>query len=269
MWAKNGAETLPVVLKRLEEVIPKENINQRIFVDDHSEDDSIAIARSFNWKVYENQEGGIASGASIALEHVTTPLFVSVEQDLLLAKNWWTEIPKYMNAPDVAVAKGVRLPTNPVLRSLYEYELNRFGASKLAGMDNNIYRTRIITQLGGFPTECPICVDLNLKDRIKEAGYKWVTDETVVSDHIRKGVLQETLHKRRMQLMASRRQEASLLRLLMIFALSPRRALHVALRKRCPQIFFVYPFLRFMTLKTFFDKRRIMRQPISEASEYT
>ena len=47
MWTKNGAETLPLVLKRISEVIPNKFINKRIIVDDGSTDNISEIARDF------------------------------------------------------------------------------------------------------------------------------------------------------------------------------------------------------------------------------
>lgn len=41
-------------------------------VDDHGTDKTVEIARSFRWRVCENPETEIASGANEALKHVTT-----------------------------------------------------------------------------------------------------------------------------------------------------------------------------------------------------
>jgi glycosyltransferase involved in cell wall biosynthesis len=43
MWAKNGENVLPTVLKRIDEVIPQENICYKILVDDHSTDRTTEI----------------------------------------------------------------------------------------------------------------------------------------------------------------------------------------------------------------------------------
>ena len=59
MWAKNGASMLPLVLKRAEEVLPSEVIGKKIFVDDHSVDESREIAKDFGWIVYLNEKGGV------------------------------------------------------------------------------------------------------------------------------------------------------------------------------------------------------------------
>jgi glycosyltransferase involved in cell wall biosynthesis len=80
---------LPKVLKRIDEVIPKNVVHRKILVDDHSIDKTVSIAKQFGWSVYLNPEGGTPSGVKEALEHVDCDFFVSVEQDVILAKNWW------------------------------------------------------------------------------------------------------------------------------------------------------------------------------------
>lgn len=52
MWAKNGAPMLPTVLRRVEEVIPHEAMNKKIFADDHSTDGSASIAEDFGRLVF-------------------------------------------------------------------------------------------------------------------------------------------------------------------------------------------------------------------------
>jgi len=122
MWAKDGSKTLPFVLKRINEVIPEEVVNNRIFVDDHSVDNTREIAKSFGWQVFFNEGRGISNGANTALKHVTSDFFISFEQDLVLAKEWWEKIPKHLLDANVAVASGVRLPNQPIaLRKLQEY----------------------------------------------------------------------------------------------------------------------------------------------------
>lgn len=59
MWARNGERFLQRVLKRIEKVILHEEINQKILVDDHSTDNTVKIAKQFNWSVYTNPSIGI------------------------------------------------------------------------------------------------------------------------------------------------------------------------------------------------------------------
>lgn len=256
MWAKDGARYLPHVLRRIDEVIPAPNVNKRIFVDDSSRDATAQIAREFGWKVYENVEGFVSGGAREALKHVESEFFVSVEQDVLLARDWWKKIPKYMYDPKVVVAQGIRMPTHPTLRCLAEYGNRRHMGFSL---DNNIFRTGLLRKLGGFPNKCPIYVDAELLDIINETKYyKWVVDESVVSYHIRESILQTAREGYKHTMLAKRERfpGVSFFKVLRSAATSPARGLCIALKKRHPKVFLVYPFLRFTTLKAFIHRPR-------------
>ena len=45
MWTLNGEKTLPAVLSRINETIPKDIVNQRLIVDDGSKDNTVTIAQ--------------------------------------------------------------------------------------------------------------------------------------------------------------------------------------------------------------------------------
>ncbi|MEM2971973.1 MAG: glycosyltransferase [Candidatus Bathyarchaeia archaeon] len=261
MWTKNGEKTLPKVLERIEQVIPAEVINKKVLVDDHSVDKTVEIAKEFNWNVYLNPKTGIPSGANEALRHVDCEFFISVEQDVVLAKDWWEKIPPYMSDKKVAVAQGIRMSTEPTLRKLDEYVYSRlksnvndpirFGVS----MDNNIFRTKIIRQLGGFPNDCLVCTDtILMKKIIYETPYKWVIDINVISDHIRQSVKAHIKHAYTLTMLCARshycvNEAGPLLSNLKFFLTSPIRASIIAYKKQCPQALYVYPAIRYEKLK--------------------
>src|SRR4030042_4448469 len=114
MWTKNGANTLPAVLKRINEVIPGEFVGQKIIVDDKSTDNTREIAKTFGWTVVFNKGTGISDGANTALKHVSSEYFISFEQDLLLTREWWEKVPPRIEKNDVAVASGMRFADKPV-----------------------------------------------------------------------------------------------------------------------------------------------------------
>ncbi len=272
MWAKDGAEFLPSVLKRVDEVIPRESVNKKIFVDDHSTDNSVEIAERHGWKVYENKHGGVNEGANIALSHVTTPFFVSVEQDILLNREWWEKIPPYMKDPKVAIAQGIRLPTNNTLRSIEKYtykrllnmdnNIDKYVYEKVLSIDNNIYRTDLIRKFGGFhpsPKDFRPCLPSRMGKK-NDAKYKWIIDKNVISGHIRDSVWEHGLHMYKMHYKFVKKAAVEELlgtRPLKIFLFSPLRAFHIALKEQCPSAVFAYPFLRFMVLKAVIDKRKM------------
>ena len=263
MWAKNGSRTLPLVLKRIEKAIPKKCIVSKIFVDDKSVDNTVEIAKRFKWDVYENKEGFVRGGVKEALKHVTAPFFVSVEQDVVLAENWWKCISKYMHNPEVAVAQGIRVnyPGSKSLNCLEKYTLERFpefGPKSRASLDNNIFRTAVIRKIG-VPEKYPIYVDAALYEEVLKAGYKWTVDENVISHHLWKGTLSILLHRHKHMSLRKLKHpldDTTLLTLLKILMFSPLRASHVMIKERCPTIPFVYPFMRLMAIEMYFERKK-------------
>ncbi|MCW4044468.1 MAG: glycosyltransferase [Candidatus Bathyarchaeota archaeon] len=258
MWTKNGEFCLPQVLKCIDNVIPHENICHKIIVDDHSTDRTTEIAADFNWDVYPNPQGGIPSGANEALRHVDREFFVSIEQDIILSKTWWSKIPQYMRDPSVGCAQGIRVPTQDVLRLLDDWQFEVLGRKRLlSSMDNNIFRTTVVRYLGGFPVICPVCADTILMKRmLSQTCYKWVIDDTVVSLHVRTGLKSSVEHLYKQINLCSRtpycadNTKPPLALVARIFLTSPFRALQVALKQNCPNIIWAYPLLRLYHLST-------------------
>jgi glycosyltransferase involved in cell wall biosynthesis len=277
MWTKNGAKTLPLVLKRIDKVIPNEVINNRMIVDDHSVDDSQEIAKSFGWRLILNEGKGISDGANTVLKQVETPAFISFEQDLFLAKNWWPNVSNFLSEQKVVVASGIRLQSQPlalkkldeyvfdrcrkedVSRSDKRYSPSRFGKS----LDNTIYRTDFMRRIGGFPNLSVPAGSENVLDHvISKAGYEWRVNYDVASIHLRKDLrhalnqcywygtcsdkLEYIITGRRMQI------KPQIFRLFF----SPIRGLHAALRKNAPQVVYIYPLIRFNYMKGIFDGRK-------------
>jgi glycosyltransferase involved in cell wall biosynthesis len=276
MWAKNGEEFLSEVLKRIDTVIPYECVSQKILVDDHSVDRTVEIAKDFNWTVYENPSTGISAGAIEALRRVKMPVFISFEQDLLLAKDWWDKIPSYLEDPKVAVASGVRFPDRPIgLRKLHEYVVKRSRGEVFVlpkdrqprpyaygkTLDNTIYKTETIRALGGFPlVSRSASIDVILAYKIWEAGFQWIVDYDVQSTHLRHGLRSELEHeewhgskfsemdrriKHEMGKQLYRTKRTTLFR----FLFSPAMGLLIALTMNEPSIAYIYPLIRLYYVK--------------------
>ena len=272
MWAKDGSRTLPFVLRRIDEVIPEDVVNQRVLVDDDSVDDTREIAKSFGWQVFSNEGKGISSGANTALKHVTSDFFVSFEQDLLLARDWWEKIPRLLEDERVAVASGVRVPNHPeALRKLQEYITERYqrrekeAESFLYGktLDNTIYKTDVIRRLDGFPKlSVSVGVDNVLAQRIHLSGYRWKVDYDVKSTHLRTGLKDELAHYYWYGTCASGLEQilfnkpVNLKGVILSAFFSPIRGLDVAIKKNAPQVVYIYPLVRFNILRGILDGRK-------------
>jgi glycosyltransferase involved in cell wall biosynthesis len=213
MWTKNGERTLPCVLDRINQVIPNDMINRRFIIDDRSIDRTCEIADLFGWKVIANEGTGISDGANTALKNVESEAFCSFEQDLLLARDWWNIIPQRLGDEKVAVVSGMRFADRPIpLMKLQKYvalkyrgekylssylksrELSAFTLGKT--LDNTIYRTSVIRDVGGFPKiGTNAGVDTALAYRLEKRGFIWAVDYSVQSVHLRKDLGEELNHQ--------------------------------------------------------------------------
>jgi len=284
MWTKDGERTLPLVLSRINEVIPLDVINRKIIVDDHSTDYTRSIADLFGWRVIINEGKGISDGANTALKSVEAEYFISFEQDLLLSRDWWDKIPPYLENSRVAVASGMRFSDKPVgVRKLQQYVAKKYiGEVKLASwlrarqmsaftlgktLDNTIYKTKVVEAVGGFPKmQVNAGVDTVLAYKIQQAGYHWVVDYNVQSAHLRRGLKQELFHNYwyatqlceiwgRVATETNRLPLVTKSTVISRFIMSPFTGVFMAVKTGEPTITYIHPLIRLYYLKGVLESR--------------
>jgi glycosyltransferase involved in cell wall biosynthesis len=281
MWTKNGAETLPAVLKRINQVIPSQFVNKKVIADDRSTDNTRQFAESFGWTVVLNEGKGISDNANTALKQVSSEVFVSFEQDLLLAQDWWSKIPSYLEDPKVAAASGMRFASQPRgVRRLQQYVAKKYrGEAQLASwlrgremaaftlgktLDNTIYKTRVVREIGGFPQLASSSgVDTTLAYMVSQHGYDWRVNYDVQSVHLRRGLRQELGHQfwyaRQLNEMwrqiegftSARRPPVTKFDVVYRFVLSPFTGVFMAYKTREPTIAYIHPLIRLYYLRGF------------------
>jgi glycosyltransferase involved in cell wall biosynthesis len=271
-WAKNGERYLSTVLAQVDKVIPKEVVNRKILVDDKSTDDTVLIAHKFGWEVFSNEGKGVSDGANTALKHVETDWFLSIEQDVVLTPVFWSKSVASIEA-DVAVVSGVRFDINKSIKCIDEFSFDRYQLlGNKAGVDgylygrtidNTLYNTKAIRSLGGFPKLAGGAgVDTILSLKVVAAGFKWIVNYDVVSDHLRKSLMDTLRHYvwygrnfPELERYIGHRQ-VNVNRQLYRFVASPARGVDIALKKKCWQVLFVYPMVRFCILAGIFQGLR-------------
>ena len=285
MWTKNGAETLPLVLLRISEAIPEESVNMKLVVDDQSTDTTRDIAIAAGWKVVSNNGKGISDGANTALRHVESNLFVSFEQDMLLARDWWCKIPAYLEDSKVSVASGMRFASAPRgVRKMQQYVARKYrGEAELASwlrgremaaftlgktLDNTIYRTAAVKDVGGFPKlSSSSGVDTTLAYVLSQHGHRWVVDYDVQSVHLRKNLRQELNHQywyakqlNEMWRQIEYRTETlpppvTKFDVFYRFGISPFTGGFMAYKMREPSIAYIHPLIRLYYLRGFLSSQ--------------
>jgi len=195
LWTKNGSLTLPQVLKRIDNVIPASVVNRRFIVDDFSLDDTKEIASKFGYDIIKNCGVGVSDAANTALNNVETELFIGVEQDVLLASDFFPKIYGLMKRSNASIVSGVRVASHPLVGAADFYALSHdcfCGHS----IDNTLYVKHDLVSVGGFPkVNQKACSDSVLALKLDKCGLKWSVARDVVSIHLRDSVFQELKHQ--------------------------------------------------------------------------
>jgi len=272
MWTKNGEKTLGSVLKRIDQVIPKEVINKKIAVDDGSTDNTSSLLNQYGWQRISNEGNGISDGANTALKYVDAEYFCSFEQDVILAKDWWNKVAVPFFVSGLAASSGMRFSSQPKgMTVLFKYVAMKYRGEQLSPwlknreanaftlgktLDNTVYRTSAIRAIGGFPfMKVNAGVDTVLAWTLEKYGYKWKVDYNVQSIHLRKGLFEE-LEKQRwygtqikdiwramneIQMQSPVNTWSILYRLLF----APFSGVFVALKTREATVAYIHPLIRF------------------------
>jgi GT2 family glycosyltransferase len=132
-------------------------------------------------------------------------------------------------------------------------------------LDNTIYKTKVIREVGGFPkVKVNAGVDTTLAYRLSRAGYAWAVDYNVQSVHLRGGLRHELRHQywygtqsreiwQKVEQEGNQRAPVSKFGIFYRFAVSPFTGLFVAFKTREATITYIHPLIRFYYLKGFLE----------------
>jgi glycosyltransferase involved in cell wall biosynthesis len=178
----------------LAEVIPKNEVCNKLIIDDASLDRTRQICSELDWTVIENEGHGISDGANTALKNVTSPYFCSVEHDVVLSKNWWSKVSTKILPQSVVAVSGVRfVPKENPCHSIERYLLlteSDYGKT----LDNTIWDAEMLRRIGGFPQMRNAFCETVLHEKIKKANMDWLVLPEVESLHLRWGLSDELRH---------------------------------------------------------------------------
>lgn len=250
MWTKNGAKTLPIVLERINKVIPKEQVGEKYIVDDRSHDSTLRIANHYGWNVVRNKGSGISDGANTALDLVRTGFFCSFEQDVLVSPCWWNRVSRLMK-PNVAAVSGLRfLPKNSFCYNIDSYLLSHNGGDYGKTLDNTMWNADVLKSIGGFPKVTNAFTETVLHYKLRELGYRWLVDYAVRSLHLHGGLWDELRHYYFYGANMPELQSKVNLNVNVFskFLKSPTSALRMALATGDPKLVLSYPLCRLAML---------------------
>ncbi len=197
-WTCNSAKTLDKCLDSVDQAISQENICHKIAVDCDSTDRTPTILQQHEWTVEKAPKKGIPYQANHALGLVDTRFFGSVEHDIILNPNWFERTSKVINSDEtIGAVQGIRLYTgSKTMRAIEEWQYRaKLIPVWLYSIDNALFRTEAVRRAGGFSDECMASADGILRRNMFKLGYKWITDNTLISGHYRNDFLEHFRHQ--------------------------------------------------------------------------
>jgi glycosyltransferase involved in cell wall biosynthesis len=198
MWTYNSAEALEKSLSSIENAIHGEIVCHRIVVDGGSVDGTQGILSRYGWTVVNASKKGIPFQANEALAMVDTEFFAAFEHDIILNRRWFESTSRMVGSDHrIGAAQGLRLYAgSKTMRAIEEwmYRAKRIPMWSFS-IDNTLFRTEAVKQAGGFPIDDPASADTILRKNLFKLGYRWLTDDTLISGHYRKNFREQLKHQ--------------------------------------------------------------------------
>jgi cellulose synthase/poly-beta-1,6-N-acetylglucosamine synthase-like glycosyltransferase len=185
---RNDAKRLRQCLQSIAAVRYPAGRTEVIVIDNGSIDDSAAVARAAGATTLEARGVGPASLRNLAARHATGTILAFVDADHEISSGWLDAAAAAFRLPGVAAVGALPEPPTDgtwvqrwygVLRgrSLGRREVAWLGAGNLA------VRSDIFAGLHGFDGSLDTCEDVDLCQRLRQAGYHILGDERLGSVH--------------------------------------------------------------------------------------
>ncbi|MEM3552954.1 MAG: glycosyltransferase [Candidatus Bathyarchaeia archaeon] len=239
---KNSEKTLKNCLQLIRKFI---QINRLIIID------GVEIAKKFNAEIY--YDGGVSLGLArnLGLNLAETEIVAFIDSDAYITKEWFPKLIKYFDDPKVALVSNLTIYGCNVapIKRLYEYMYLK-KRMNFIGFISTLVRRKTVIEMGGIK-DLPSCEDQELFERVIKNGYKWISDNTVITYHPQ-GLINHLKHYYWWG--KGYRRKWKIWRPLKMFITSPAVGLKLALV--CHPIHLIYyPLLRFTFLYGYVKER--------------
>ena len=172
-----GEWSLPYCVRSVRKHIP---VNKLILVGPRNGERLSSLADVF----VPFDEKNVGKARAKGLEHVETKYHASVDSDVLVNSQWYRWCIETIQREDVGACQGYAKPVAKIYGRLDREFIKRGGlwGKGLCGLANTLLRTSVVREVG-MP-QIPVHEDWALLRRIEQAGYKWISNIDLITDHL-------------------------------------------------------------------------------------
>ena len=186
--SRNAEDTLPRVLDAVDNLtLTPETV---LCVDGNSTDATPEIIENHpSAELVRQREGGRSTARNIAVDRTTTPLLAFLDADAAPKPDWLEVLNKLLHKKEVAAIGGLVMERISTISDGWRYKHLGLNFGRNVGYvdgvaaNNVLFRISALRDVGEWRGH--VSEDLDMCNRLIEAGYRiYYTDEAVV-DHIR------------------------------------------------------------------------------------
>ena len=197
----NVADTLPAVLHAVDQLDPTPA--RFLCVDDGSTDGTRDILRSHDSAelIEHDTNSGLGVTMNTALSHTETSLFAKIDADIVVPADWLTNMLAAYEESDSALVQGrfIEQETTRADQWRAKYPSPHFPVEPRRNKPINgggiLAETEALRAIEGYDEQFRRAFDdIDLMERLIEAGYDIYYDPSVCATHIRTDTVREVLH---------------------------------------------------------------------------
>jgi len=197
MITKNSIEPcLNESLTSIEEAANSAGIKPRlIVVDGGSTDGTLEIVASHEEKLrpvtlFDN--GNRATARQIGIGQVETEFFAFIDSDVVLPREWFSQILSYFDDPEVGAVWGAAIQTAPKRRKYIEAMAKLYGRDPMdmarsygdvrGCLHDTMIRTDAVRGIE-IPSHLHVMEDHYVRQHLENRGWRWISTDTPFSYH--------------------------------------------------------------------------------------
>lgn len=187
--ARNESKVIGRCLKAIRSLDYDQSLVEILVVDDHSVDGTVEIARSFGTTILQPPHRTISALRNSGAQNAKGRWLAFVDADCILESDWLRRALKYFNDPRVACVGSY--PSVPEDSSWVSkaWDAHRCLYAPSQEVDWLPSRTLLLDRdafeaVGGFEDSLVTCEDVDLCYRLRQRGYKIISDGRIKSMHL-------------------------------------------------------------------------------------